>query len=408
MPKKNYPKLRFKGFTNAWEQRELGELMEVSSAKRVHRSEWTESGVPFLRSSDVVAAFNHKENEKVFISQEHYDVLVAQSGKLRIGDLLVTGGGSIGVPMLVKTDKPLYFKDADLIWFKNKGALNGNFLFYSFISDLVQDYIKKTAHIGTISHYTIERGKKTPINITPLKDEQAKIGAFFEKLDSLIATNQRRLDKLKLLKKGYLQQIFEQKLRFKGYSAPWERRKLGEVVREVSGNNGKTNLPILTISAENGWMNQKDRFSQVIAGLELKNYTLLSKGQLSYNHGNSKLAKFGAVFELKEYAKALVPRIYHSFETTDQSDATFIDYLFSSKLPDRQLGRLVTSGARMDGLLNINKSAFFGISINIPSISEQHKIGQLFQKFDNLIIANQHKLDHLKKLKKAYLQQMFI
>ncbi|WP_332237370.1 restriction endonuclease subunit S [Sporolactobacillus sp. KGMB 08714] len=260
---------------------------------------------------------------------------------------------------------------------------------------------------GTRVRLYFEILKKYGLKI-PIIEEQTKIGTFFEKLDSLIAANQRRLDKLKLLKKGYLQQIFEQKLRFKGYSAPWERRKLGEVVREISGNNGKTNLPILTISAENGWMNQKDRFSQVIAGLELKNYTLLSKGQLSYNHGNSKLAKFGAVFELKEYAKALVPRIYHSFETTDQSDATFIDYLFSSKLPDRQLGRLVTSGARMDGLLNINKSAFFGISINIPSISEQHKIGQLFQKFDNLIIANQHKLDHLKKLKKAYLQQMFI
>lgn len=80
-------------------------------------------------------------------------------------------------------------------------------------------------------------------------------------------------------------------LRFKGFTDDWEQRKLGEITEEVKGNSGSiNNIPILTISAANGWMNQKDRFSQIIAGNELKKYTLLKKGELSYNHGNSKVS----------------------------------------------------------------------------------------------------------------------
>ncbi|MFD1125783.1 restriction endonuclease subunit S [Lentilactobacillus raoultii] len=197
------------------------------------------------------------------------------------------------------------------------------------------------------------------------------------------------------------------KIRFKGFDDPWEQRKLGDVTEGISGNDGRTNLPILTISAGHGWMDQKSRFSQVIAGKELKNYTLLKRGQLSYNHGNSKLAKFGAVFELHAYNEALVPKVYHSFKVNNLSSGTFIDYLFSSKIPDQELRKLVTSGARMDGLLNISKNAFFGIKLNFPVKDEQEKIGSLLSLADNLIAANQSKLEQLKKLKKLLMQKIF-
>lgn len=147
-------------------------------------------------------------------------------------------------------------------------------------------------------------------------------------------------------------------------------------------------LPTLTISAGNGWMNQKERFSGNIAGKEQKNYTLLRKGELSYNHGNSKLAKYGAVFELTDYAEALVPRVYHSFKIIDGSP-TFVEFLFATKSPDRELRKLVSSGARMDGLLNINYQEFSNIELIVPNNSEQEKIGELFQKLDQLITVNQ-------------------
>ena len=154
-------------------------------------------------------------------------------------------------------------------------------------------------------------------------------------------------------------------------------------------------------------MNQEDRFSGNIAGTEQKNYTLLKKGQLSYNHGNSKLAKYGAVFELRTYEEALVPRVYHSFKTTNEADPAFIEYLFASKLPDIELSKLISSGARMNGLLNINYDQFMGISIKLPAVEEQIRIGQFFRNVDYAITLHQRKLEGMKLLKKSLLQKMF-
>ena len=197
------------------------------------------------------------------------------------------------------------------------------------------------------------------------------------------------------------------KIRFPGFTEDWEQRKLGEISERVRGNDGRMDLPTLTISAGNGWMNQEDRFSGNIAGTEQKNYTLLKKGQLSYNHGNSKLAKYGAVFELRTYEEALVPRVYHSFKTTNEADPAFIEYLFASKLPDIELSKLISSGARMNGLLNINYDQFMGISIKLPAVEEQIRIGQFFRNVDYAITLHQRKLESMKLLKKSLLQKMF-
>ena len=196
------------------------------------------------------------------------------------------------------------------------------------------------------------------------------------------------------------------KLRFPEFTEPWEQRKLGDICSRVQGNDGRMNLPTLTISAANGWMNQEERFSGNIAGKEQKNYTLLHKGELSYNHGNSKLAKYGTVFSLQTYEEALVPRVYHSFRVENGS-ADFLEYYFATKLPDRELGRLISSGARMDGLLNIGYYEFMGIQMMFPTIAEQNQIAGYFRCLDTLITLHQRKLDHVKNLKKSMLQKMF-
>ncbi|MDO4649214.1 MAG: restriction endonuclease subunit S, partial [Eubacteriales bacterium] len=171
----------------------------------------------------------------------------------------------------------------------------------------------------------------------------------------------------------------------------WEQRKLGELAERVQKNDGRMDLPTLTISAGSGWLNQEERFSGNIAGNEQKNYTLLRKGELAYNHGNSKLAKYGAVFELRTYEEALVPRVYHSFRMINGHNPTFIEYLFATKLPDRELGKLISSGARMDGLLNIGFDEFFGINLMVPTVTEQERIGEYFTQLDNLITLHQCK-----------------
>ncbi|MGX7204953.1 restriction endonuclease subunit S [Enterococcus pingfangensis] len=196
-------------------------------------------------------------------------------------------------------------------------------------------------------------------------------------------------------------------LRFKGFVDDWEQRKLGDVTKRVRGNDGRMDLPTLTISAGSGWLDQRERFSGNIAGKEQKNYTLLRKGELSYNHGNSKLAKYGAVFELRTYEEALVPRVYHSFKIKKEAVADFIEYLFATKRPDRELGKLISSGARMDGLLNINFDEFMGIKISLPTVVEQEAISEFLRALDNTITLHQRKLDLLKQLKQGYLQKMF-
>ena len=197
------------------------------------------------------------------------------------------------------------------------------------------------------------------------------------------------------------------KIRFKGFEGEWGNSKLHDLVTSISGNDGRKNLPVLTISAGQGWMDQKDRFSQVIAGKELKNYTLLRKGELSYNKGNSKLAKYGVVFSLKNYEEALVPRVYHSFKVKKNVSSLYIEYLFATKKTDQELGKLITSGARMDGLLNISNTAFMGINICSPSYKEQTQIGDFFQKIDQVIELQQKALDTARAYKQSMLQKMF-
>ena len=247
----------------------------------------------------------------------------------------------------------------------------------------------------------------------PTLEEQKKIGKYFDNLDHLITLHQRKCEQTKKLKKYMLQKMFPQngakvpEIRFDGFTYDWEQRKLGDVCSRVQGNDGRMKLPTLTISAGNGWMRQEDRFSGNIAGNEQKNYTLLHTGELSYNHGNSKLAKYGAVFSLRNYEEALVPRVYHSFRV-EEGCADYIEYYFATKLPDRELRKLISSGARMDGLLNIGYDEFMGIKMMFPSIKEQNEIATYFRSLDHLITLHQRKCDELKKMKKYMLQNMFI
>ena len=203
------PEIRFKGFTDAWEHRKLGDLMEITSVKRIHQSDWTDSGVRFLRARDIVAVSkNEKVSEPLFISQEKYDEYSALSGKVKIGDLLVTGVGTIGVPMLINNEEPLYFKDGNIIWFKNEDRIDGRFFYHSFSGSFIQNFIKESAGTGTVGTYTIESGKKTPIFLPTQKDEQKQVGAYFTQLDNLITLHQRKLEKLKNIKKSMLEKMF--------------------------------------------------------------------------------------------------------------------------------------------------------------------------------------------------------
>lgn len=203
----NVPEVRFTGFTGSWEQRKLGDLTNILSASRVHKDEWRTSGVPFFRSSDVMAAFNGTQNEKAFIDPSLFEKLSAISGKPEKGDLFITGGGSVGIPYIVPNDEPLYSKDADLIWIKHNPNTDPDFLYTYFVSPFFRKYLMSISHVGTIAHYTIEQVKATPIYL-PEIDEQMKIGTLFRNLDTLITLQQRKCESLKHIKAALLQKMF--------------------------------------------------------------------------------------------------------------------------------------------------------------------------------------------------------
>ncbi|UXU69179.1 restriction endonuclease subunit S [Mammaliicoccus sciuri] len=191
-----------------WEEKEIQDLMEVTSVKRIHQSDWKTNGVQFLRARDIVAINKgEKIKEPLFISYDKYNEYSRISGKVEKDDLLVTGVGTIGVPHLIKDNKPLYFKDGNIIWLKNRKILEGKFLFYSFLNVKIQSYIKRVAGVGTVGTYTILNAKKTPI-YEPIKKEQIKIGEFFMQIDNFIEKQSNKVESLKQRKKGLLQKMF--------------------------------------------------------------------------------------------------------------------------------------------------------------------------------------------------------
>ncbi|MCH3933386.1 MAG: restriction endonuclease subunit S [Leuconostoc mesenteroides] len=378
---------------------DLANIVRGASPRPIQDPKWfdKESNIGWLRISDVT-----EQNGRIYHLDQHISKLGQEKTRvLTEPHLLLSIAATVGKPLVnyIKTgvhDGFLIFLDP---------LFEREFMFQWL--EMFRPQWKKYGQPGSQVNLNSELIRNQDILI-PGNTEQQKIGSFFKQLDNLITQNERKVNLLKQLKQAYLQKIFSQELRFAGFSNAWKERKLKDVTERVRSNDGRMDLPTLTMSASSGWLDQKDRFSGDISGNEKKNYTLLKKGELSYNHGNSKLAKYGVVFSLKNYEEALVPRVYHSFKALANTSADFIEYMFSTKLPDRELGKLVSSGARMDGLLNINYDDFMNIHITFPNYEEQILMSAFFRKLDNTIALHQQKLNLLKKQKQAYLQKMFI
>ena len=235
-------------------------------------------------------------------------------------------------------------------------------------------------------------------NLTMPKDyaEQQQIGSFFQMLDHLITLHQRKFDKLQVLKKAMLEKMFPKngssvpEIRFKGFTDAWEQRKLGEVVKEVTRNDPTSEAPIMMITANNGFIEQSERYAFDNAGESLKKYILLQKGELAYNHGASKLRPFGSCFALTTAESARIPFVYHCFSAENQN-AEFLSIELNGSEVESQLRKIVSSGARMDGLLNISFDEYSTVTVLLPDIKEQEHIADFFRNLDHLITLHQRK-----------------
>ena len=234
------------------------------------------------------------------------------------------------------------------------------------------------------------------IYVSPYEQEQAKIAAYFANLDHLITLHQRKYDKLQVLKKAMLEKMFPKngssvpEIRFKGFTDAWEQRKLGEVVKEVTRNDPTSEAPIMMITANNGFIEQSERYAFDNAGESLKKYILLQKGELAYNHGASKLRPFGSCFALTTAESARIPFVYHCFSAENQN-AEFLSIELNGSEVESQLRKIVSSGARMDGLLNISFDEYSTVTVLLPDIKEQEHIADFFRNLDHLITLHQRK-----------------
>jgi len=412
MMSKKSPQLRFKGFTDDWEERKLSSGLREYTDRVIVEDDKEYSQISVrnnfggitLRGSKMGNKIGRKRQAKINLTKYPQTLIftrqTVEQGGIGWVDKYCDGA-------IVTENMPTISLDTSVF---SKYFLTNLFQTRIFYKNAILDNVQ-----GGSAQIAIHESKFLSSTLLfPNLDEQEKIGKFFKQLDKTIALHQRKLDLLKEQKKGYLQKMFPKngakvpELRFAGFADDWELRKLKDVTERVRSNDGRMDLPTLTMSASSGWLDQKDRFSGDISGKEKKNYTLLKKGELSYNHGNSKLAKYGVVFSLTNYEEALVPRVYHSFKALENTSADFIEYMFSTKLPDRELGKLVSSGARMDGLLNINYDDFMNIHISIPNYEEQILMSAFFRKLDETIALHQRKLDLLKEQKKGFLQKMFV
>ena len=407
------PKIRFKGFTDDWEQRKLGKLVDRVTRK----NQDLVSELPLTISAQYGLIDQNEFFDKRVASKDVSGYYLIENGEFAYNKSTSTDAPWGAVKRLDRYENGVLSTLYIVFGIKENNPVDSDFLVSYYSTNLWHKGIHEIAAEGARNHGLLNIAPadffETELTMPQDIEEQKKIGKYFEELERLITLHQRKCEETKKLKKYMLQKMFPQngrtvpEIRFAGFTDAWEQRKLGEVCSRVQGNDGRMELPTLTISAGNGWMKQEDRFSGNIAGKEQKNYTLLKKGELSYNHGNSKLAKYGTVFSLQTYEEALVPRVYHSFKV-EKGNANFIEYYFATKLPDRELGKLISSGARMDGLLNIGYDDFMGISLLLPRTQEQDCIARYFRKVDMLITLHQHKCEQLQNMKKFMLQNMFV
>ena len=206
-------KKRLPGFSGAWEVKQLGDLFDITSSKRVFQSEWRSEGIPFFRARELamLSETGRVENE-LFITRELYDRHRRAYGVPEVGDMLVTGVGTLGKVYVVSDDREFYFKDGNIIWFRIGGKMSAEFLRQLYLTEAVLKQIFEGAAGTTVGTYTISAAKKTTIPFPPLL-EQTAITTTLSDMDAEIAALDSKLAKARQIKEGMMQELLTGRIR---------------------------------------------------------------------------------------------------------------------------------------------------------------------------------------------------
>lgn len=247
--------------------------------------------------------------------------------------------------------------------------------------------------------------KNYPLLLPPLPEQQ-RISAVLGTLDQIISTVERMIENGKEQSKALIRQLLSKKRRLPGFREEWTERRIEELASRVTRKNDGDDLPILTISSTAGFVAQKDKYSRFMAGKSLEDYILLKHGEFAYNKGNSRTYQFGCVFDLEQYDAALVPHVYVCFRLNPELNHSFYKHLFAFDYLKEQLGRLVNTGVRNNGLLNITPKQFLATSVPVPPIVEQNAIADMMDAMLRETDTLSSYLVLLRREKSALMQQL--
>ncbi|EKK7200386.1 restriction endonuclease subunit S [Listeria innocua] len=378
----------------AWEQRKLGEDVNFLNGRAYSQKELLDKG-----KYKVLRVGNFNTNDRWYYS----DLELEENKYANRGDLLYLWATNFG-PEIWNQEKVIYHYH---IWKLKIMNINVSkqYLYTWLITD--KERIKQSTNGTTMVHVTKGHIEQREFQIPPNLTEQQKIGTFFKQLDDTIALHQRKLDTLKLMKKGLLQQMFPKrgenipKIRFDDFDDIWEQRILGEFLKEskIKGSNGSL-AKKLTVKL---WRKGVVPKEAIYTGSSATQYYIRKTGQFIYGKLDFLNQAFGIIpLELDGYESTLDSP---AFDIEESINETFLlEYVSLARFYKYQ-GNIANGSRRAK---RIHTDTFFEMPIPLPNSNEQQKIGTFSRQIDDLIALQQNKLEKLSSLKRFYLKNMFI
>lgn len=400
--KRKVPKLRFPGFTDAWEQRKLGEVVTFFAGLTYSPDNVQSSGTLVLRSSNV------KNGEIVDADNVYVNHNVVNSDNVQVGDIIVVvRNGSrdlIGKHAQVKKQMEDTVIGAFMTGIRTKKPE-----FMNAMLDTSRFEAEVAKNLGaTINQITGRMFSEMSFSMPETK-EQAVIGTFFRNLDSLISLHQRKLDNVKMLKKSLLQKLFPKdgektpELRFPGFTDAWEQRKLGDEFQKVNERNDGSFGREHWISVAKMYFQEPEKVQS--NNIDTRTY-VMREGDIAFEgHPNSEF-KFGR-FVANDIGSGVVSELFPIYRHKCQYDNKYWKYAIQlERIMAPIFAKSITSSGNSSNKLE--PSHFLRQSMSVATYEEQKVIGDFLNKFESLLSLHQRKLDHLKELKKGLLQQMFV
>lgn len=363
-----------------WSVKKLKECLEIKHGKPQHDVENKNGIYPILASGGEIGRTNS------FLCNKP--------------SVLIGRKGTIDKPQYM--DTPFWTVDT-LFYSLIKSGYLAKYIFYKFETINWNKY-NEGSTIPSLSSSTIHSIK---VLLPPLP-EQEKIAEILGTWDEAIEKLSSLIEQKKFLKKGLMQKLLTGKVRLPGFTQPWKKVKLGEITNKISDKNHENCSNVVTISAQNGFVNQDDFFNKFVSSNTLTDYYLLQKGDFGYNRSYSKGYPLGAIKKLNNHKKAVVSTLYICFRSLkDKINSVFLEQYFEIGLLNKELYKVAQEGARNHGLLNITLKDFFSVKLYIPSdISEQQAIADVLSTADDEIDLLNKKLILFKEQKKGLMQQL--